>query len=103
VEQISRVIPHILDDGLSILQYTDDTILFMEHNFDQIRNMKLLTAFEQMSGLKINFHKNEFFYFEKKRKIMNCNMKNFFGCKTGSYPFRYLGIPMHYRKLNNND
>jgi hypothetical protein len=55
VEQISRVIPHILDDGLSILQYTDDTILFMKHNFDQIRNMKLLTAFEQMSGLKINF------------------------------------------------
>jgi hypothetical protein len=31
--QISGVIPHILDDGLSILQYADDTILFMDHNF----------------------------------------------------------------------
>jgi hypothetical protein len=27
--QIIRVIPHLVDDGLSILQYADDTILFM--------------------------------------------------------------------------
>jgi hypothetical protein len=26
-----------------------------------------------------------------------------FGCQCGSYPFKYLGIPMHYKKLNNND
>ena len=26
-----------------------------------------------------------------------------FGCKLGSYPFRYVGIPMHFRKLSNND
>ena len=26
-----------------------------------------------------------------------------FGCKIGSYPFRNLGIPMHYRKLSNKD
>jgi hypothetical protein len=25
------------------------------------------------------------------------------GLKKGSYLFRYLGIPMHYRKLNNSD
>jgi predicted component of type VI protein secretion system len=23
--------------------------------------------------------------------------------QKGSFPFRYLGIPMHYRKLNNKD
>jgi hypothetical protein len=40
--QISWVIPHILDDGLFILQYADDTIHFMDHNFDQAQNMKLL-------------------------------------------------------------
>jgi hypothetical protein len=27
--QIIRVIPHLVDDVLSILQYADDTILFM--------------------------------------------------------------------------
>jgi retron-type reverse transcriptase len=32
--QISGVILNIIDDGLSILQYADDTILFMDHNFE---------------------------------------------------------------------
>jgi hypothetical protein len=101
--QIPGVIPHILDDGLSILQYADDTILFMEHNFDQARNMKLLlTAFEQISGLKINFHKSEIFCFGNANDH-ELQYEELFGCKTSSYPFRYLGIPMHYRKLNNND
>ena len=57
-------VPHLVDGGLSILQYADDTILFMEHDLDKARNLKLLlSAFEQMSGLKINFHKSELFCF----------------------------------------
>jgi hypothetical protein len=57
--QIEGVIPHLVDEGLSILQYTDDTILFMENDLDKARNMKLLlSAFEELSGLKINFHKS---------------------------------------------
>lgn len=48
---IEGVIPHLLDDGLSILQYADDTILFMDHDLDKARNLKLiLCAFEQLSG-----------------------------------------------------
>jgi hypothetical protein len=26
-----------------------------------------------------------------------------FGCQSGSFPFKYLGIAMHYRKLTNKD
>jgi hypothetical protein len=38
----------------------------MDHNFNQARNMKLaLTAFKQMTDLKINFHKNKIFCFGK--------------------------------------
>jgi hypothetical protein len=49
--QIKGVIPNLIDDGLFILQYADDTILFIEHNLDQARNIKLLlSAFEKMSG-----------------------------------------------------
>jgi hypothetical protein len=45
--QITGVIPELTDDGLSILQYADDTIFFMDHNVDQARNIKLLlSAFE---------------------------------------------------------
>ena len=62
--QIEGVIPHIIDGGLSILQYADDTILFVEHDIEKARNLKLiLSAFEQLSGLKINFHKSELFCF----------------------------------------
>jgi len=57
--QISGVVPHLIDGGLSILQYADDTILFMDHDLEKARNLKLLLcAFEQGSGLKINFHKS---------------------------------------------
>ena len=60
--QIRGVIPHLLDDGLSILQYADDTIIFFDHDLEQAKNLKLLlVAFEQLSGLKINFHKSEIF------------------------------------------
>jgi hypothetical protein len=56
--QILGVILNIIDDRLSILQYADDTTLFMDHNLEQAQNMKLLlAAFEQMCGLKINYHK----------------------------------------------
>jgi hypothetical protein len=101
--QMSGVILHIHDDHLSILQYADDTILFMDHNFDQARNMKLLlTTFEKLSSLKINFHKSEIFLFGQ-AKYYEFQYQQQFGCKKVSYPFKYLGIPMHYRKLNNVD
>ena len=32
--QIRGVIPHLVDDGLSILQYADDTILFLDHDIE---------------------------------------------------------------------
>jgi hypothetical protein len=99
--QIAGVVPHLVDDGLSILQYADDTILFMEHDIDKAKNMKLLlSAFEQLYGLKINFHKNEIFYFGQARDY-ELQYEQLFGCKKGAYPFKYLGHPMHYKKLNN--
>jgi hypothetical protein len=55
---------HLVDGGLSILQYADDTILFVKHEMEKARNLKLvLPTFEQLLGLKINFHKNDLFCF----------------------------------------
>ena len=63
---IRGVVPHLVNDGLSILQYADDTILFLDHNMLQARELKLvLSTFEQLSGLKINFHKSELFTYGK--------------------------------------
>jgi len=35
--KIRGVVPHLVDDGLSILQYADDTILFLDHDTLQAR------------------------------------------------------------------
>jgi hypothetical protein len=60
--QVSGLIPHLVDGGVSILQYADDTIILIEHDIEKALSMKLvLCIFEQLSGLKINFHKSEFF------------------------------------------
>jgi hypothetical protein len=62
--QIRGVVPHLIEDDLSILQYADDTILFLDHDIAQGMNTKLLLCIlEQLSGIKINFHKSEIFCF----------------------------------------
>jgi hypothetical protein len=61
-DQVHGVVPHLVDEGLSILQYADDTIIFMDNDLEKTKNMKLLLCtFEQLSGLKMNFYKSELF------------------------------------------
>ena len=56
--QVGDLVPHLVDGGVSILQYADDTIIFMEHDLAKARNMKLvLCLFEQLTRLKITFIK----------------------------------------------
>ena len=46
--QICGIVPHLIEDGLSVFQYTYDTILFLDHDIAQAMNMKLLfCTFEQ--------------------------------------------------------
>jgi hypothetical protein len=33
--QIVGVVPHPVDDGISILQFADDMIIFMDHDLDK--------------------------------------------------------------------
>jgi hypothetical protein len=101
--QIHGVVPHLIDEELLVLQYADDTIIFMDNDLERAKNMKLLLcAFEQLSGLKINFHKSELFCYGA-AKANQIEYTQIFGCSVGSFPFRYLGIPMHHRKLMNKD
>jgi hypothetical protein len=65
--------------------------------------MKLIMCiFEQLSGLKINFNKSEVFCFGN-AKTAEEDYTNLFGCEAGSLPFKYLGIPIHFRKLKNGE
>ena len=37
--QIKGAIPHLVDGGLSILHYEDDTAIFMDRDLEEDRNM----------------------------------------------------------------
>ena len=62
----------------------------------------MLCVFEQLSGLKINFHKSELYCFGKANDRVD-QYSQILGCGVGKYPFKYLGLPMNFRKLNNKD
>jgi hypothetical protein len=64
----------------------------------RVRVSILTGVFEKLSGLKINFHKSEIFCLEG----ASC-YKQLFGCKEGSFPFKYLGTPMSQCKIANKD
>ena len=93
----------LVEDGVSIIQYAEDTIFMFEDSLDSARNLKfILCIFEQLTGLKINFHKSEISFFGDAFEKQDM-YTHIFTCKKGDFPFKYLGIPMHYKKLVNSD
>ena len=97
------IVPHFVEGGVSILQYADDMVIFMEHDIAKARNVKLiLCLFEQLSGLKINFNKSELFCFGRANEEQEA-YRQLFRCEMGSLPFSYLGIPIHHRRSTNKE
>jgi hypothetical protein len=66
------------------------------------RNLKfILCLFEQMSGLKINFHKSEIYCFGEANEVKEL-YANIFTCPIGNLPMKYLGVPIENKKLSKN-
>lgn len=100
---ISGLCPSLCPGGVICLQYADDTILFSEANIEKARNLKqVLTCFEQVSGMRINYHKSELVPVGLSEEEA-LNFSEVFHCPIGSFPIKYLGIPLHYDKLRRED
>jgi hypothetical protein len=85
--------------GVSILQYADDTILLLENNCEQARNLKIiLCLFEQMSDLKINFHKSDIYCLGQAQANVAA-FEEIFTCKVGKLPMKYLGVPIDKKRI----
>ncbi|XP_058746160.1 uncharacterized mitochondrial protein AtMg01250-like [Vicia villosa] len=81
-----------LEYYVDILQFADDTVIIGEPTCDNLWNMKvLLRGSELVSGLKINFHKSNFFGVHIGEWLLN-STTTFLSCKKGSFPFKFLGI-----------
>lgn len=53
----------------------------------------LLCIFEQVSGLKINFHKSEMYCLGEAMDKKDA-YSEIFTCNVGKLPFQYLGMPI---------
>jgi hypothetical protein len=59
---ISGLVPDLVEGGVNMLQYADDTVILLGKSDLNVLHMKfLLYGFESMSGMKINYHKSEVF------------------------------------------
>uniref|UniRef100_A0A8I7B9N1 Reverse transcriptase domain-containing protein n=1 Tax=Hordeum vulgare subsp. vulgare TaxID=112509 RepID=A0A8I7B9N1_HORVV len=93
----------LVENGVAILQYADDTILCFEDNVSNALNIKLLLyIFEIMSGLKINFLKSEIFLVGADDDTMR-NYADMLNCEIGAFPIKYLGMPVSYPGLKWSD
>jgi hypothetical protein len=96
---IQGVLHDFREGGILSLQYADDTILFSSADFSQLLNLKhVIIWFEQISGMRVNFHKSEIITLNLEMKDTK-KIASIFNCPIGSFPLKYLGVPLHYDKL----
>ena len=79
--------------AVSHLLFADDTLIFCEANLEQILILRMILIwFEAVSGLKINLSKSELVLVGVVHNIDL--LLNVLGCKQGTLPMRYLGLPL---------
>jgi hypothetical protein len=84
------LVSHLIENGVVILQYADDTILLVQDDMEHIIHLKLIPyMFEAMSGLKITFLKSEVMMVlhDDDKKLMYADI---FGCQLGNWLVKYM-------------
>ena len=95
-KMLTGLAPDLIEGGVSILQYADDTVICFEHDEEAAVNLKLLLCmFELMSGLKINFMKSEILCVGGDKSILSFYAE-LFNYSIGHFPMKYLGVPVSF-------
>jgi len=90
------VLPH--DHDFPILQYADDTLIFMQGDARQLFFLKaILNSFAESKGLKVNYAKSMMVPINISEERFNI-LAQTFGCSKGTLPFTYLGLPLSLSK-----
>ncbi|GAU24262.1 hypothetical protein TSUD_48500 [Trifolium subterraneum] len=80
--------------SVSHLQFADDTLLVGVKSWANVRALKaVLILFENISGLKVNFHKSMLFGVNVNNSWLH-EAASVMRCKHGCLPFLYLGLPI---------
>lgn len=100
---ICGLIDHIVEKGVAVLQYADDTIICLKHDVAKATNLKLLLyMYELMAGLKNNFHKSEIITINDEEN-WDPVYAEILNCQVGTFPIIYLGVPVSPSRLHISD
>lgn len=100
---ICGLIDHIVEKGVAVLQYADDTIICLKHDVSKARNSKLLLyMYELIAGPKINFYKSEILTINDQENWASVYAE-IFNCQVGTFPIKYLGVPLSPSRLHISD
>jgi hypothetical protein len=61
-----------------------------------------MTIFENLSDMKINYNKSDMVPINLEEDEIQVYARTFC-CKLGSFPFKYLAVPLHHEKLRRED
>lgn len=86
------VLPHNHD--FPVLQYADDTLIFMKADARELFFLKaLLNSFAESIGLKVNYEKSMIVPVNVDDSKLEILLRTL-GCSKGSLPFTYFGLPL---------
>ena len=57
---------------------------------------------EELSGIRINFHKSELIPMNVDLETVH-SLAHLFTCPIGNLPIKYLGVPLHFEKPSRED
>jgi hypothetical protein len=102
-KHVKGLLEELVPGGVLSLQYADDTLLFSSCDLTKIRNLKVvLMFFERVSGMRINFNKSDFIPINLSSEQCH-EIAHILNCPIGHFPFRYLGVPIHFDRLKRED
>lgn len=80
-------------------EYADNTILSFSVELPHLLNLKhVIMWFEQISGMRVNFHKSELITMNVEQDIVH-QVVRIFNCSVG----KYLVVSLHHSKLSRED
>lgn len=86
------------DSNFPIIQYADDTLLFMQASAPQLLALKaILNTVAASTGLRVNYSKSCMIPLNLDGDKTQ-SLALTFGCSVGSLPFTYLGLPLSCHK-----
>ena len=77
---VTGLADNLIPQGVIILQYADDTLLFLKNDITKAAHFKwLLACFENLSGMKVNYSKSDLLMLGTSEEVDN-NFVRLFCC-----------------------